>query len=353
MATNTGTYDISSLLNFRGPETAAEFGLDTIAEVLQEDLAVWNQTVSEMVTDLAEITTDRQRVYGTSGAGEMQETDEYGKTSTQKAEVGDTVAFPLRLMQYNLGWTAKYLQVARPSDLAAQQINAEKAHWKRIQKEIKKAIYGPANYTYRDHLIDNVELDVKRFLNADGAGIPDGPNSETFDGSTHTHYDAVNGVTANALTDAINDVIEHGHGGAVKVGINKADESAVRALTGFVPFPDPRLIYRASDTPAQTLDISRLDNRAIGIFGGAEVWVKSWVLDNYYFIWDSAESGKPLAMRQREQEALQGLRLAFENADYPLYVKDMEAEFGFGVWTRTNGLVLYVGGGTYVAPTIT
>jgi hypothetical protein len=351
MATNTGTYDISSLLSFR-QQTAADFGLDTIAEVLASDLAAWNQTVTEMVQEMAEVTTDRQRVYGTSHAGEMQEVDEYGKASTQKAEVGDTVGFPLRLMQYNLGWTAKYLQVATPADLAAQQIAAQDAHWRRIQKEIKRAIYGATNYTFRDHLIDNVELNIKRFVNADGAGVPNGPNGEVFDPDTHTHYDAINGVTANALTAAINDVIEHGHGGAVKVGINKADESAVRALSGFVAYPDPRIVYRATDTPGQTLDISRLDNRAIGIFGGAEVWVKSWVLDNYYFVWDSQDVNKPLAFRQRTQETLQGLRLAASNIDYPLYVDFMEAEFGLGVWTRTNGLVLYTGGSSYVSPTI-
>lgn len=352
MATNTGTYDISSLAAFRDI-SAAEFGLDTIAQTLEADLAAWNQMVTEMVTDMAEVTTDRQRRYGTSIAGEMQEVDEYGRASTQKAEAGDTVGFPLRLMQYNLGWTAKYLQVATPADLAAQQLAAEDAHWRRIQKEIKKAIYIPTNYTFRDHLIDNVDLNIKRFVNADGGGIPNGPNGEVYDPATHTHYDAINGVTATALTNAINDVIEHGHGGAVKVGINKADESIVRALTGFVAYPDPRIVFRATDTPANTLDLSRLDNRPIGIFAGAEVWVKSWVLDNYYFIWDSDDPNKPLAMRQRTQETLQGLRLAAENADYPLYVQFMEAEFGFGVWTRTNGLVLYVGGGTYVAPTIT
>ena len=30
----------------------------------------------------------------------------------------------------------------------------------------------------------------------------------------------------------------------------------------------------------------------------------------------------------------------------------MEAEFGIGVWTRTNGLVHYTGGSSYTDPTI-
>lgn len=351
MGTNTGTYDISSLLKVTF-QTVAEFGMDTIAQVLQRDLAAWNAMVSEMVSELCEVTTDRQRIYGTSVAGEMLEVDEYGLAPTQKAAPGATVGFPLRLFQYNIGWTAKYLQVATPADLATQQLAAEKANWREIQRQLKKAIYPSANYTFRDHLIDNVELAVKRFVNADGAGIPDGPNGETFDGAAHTHYDASNGWSASELTEAINSVIEHGHGGNVKVAINKADETAVRALEGFVAYVDPRIVLQTTEAPAQRLDISRLDNRPIGIFGGAEVWVKSWAIDNYPFIWDAADPNKPLAYRQRTQESLQGLRIAFENADYPLYAKDMESEFGIAVWTRTNGLVHYTGGSSYSDPII-
>ena len=355
MAPNTGTYDIATLQAVR-IQTAAEYGLDTIQRVLQADLDAHNALVREMVSEMAEVTTERQRVYGTSVGGEMLEVDEYGLAPTQKAAPGATVGFPLRLFQYNIGWTAKYLQVATPADLAAQTLAAETAHLRAITRDMKRAIYISGNYTFRDHLIDNVELAVKRFVNADGAGIPDGPNGETFDGGTHTHYDANNGWDATELTNAINSVIEHGHGGNVKVAINKDDETAVRGLTGFVPYIDPRLatstIASTTGVPAQTLDISRLDNRAIGIFAGAEIWVKSWALDNYPFIWDAADPNKPLAFRQRGQEALQGLRIAFENADYPLYARDMEAEFGIGVWTRTNELVHYTGGSSYTDPTI-
>jgi hypothetical protein len=351
MPTNTGTYDIASLLEIRF-QTPAEFGLDTLAQSLAEDLAAWNEIVTEMVRDMAEVTADRQRIYGTSAAGEMQEVDEYGLSSTQKAEAGDTVGFPLRLFQYNIGWTAKFLQVASVRQLAQQQIAAEQAHWRAIQRDLKRAIYSPVNYTYRDHLIDNVVLNVKRFVNADGGGIPNGPNGEEYDPDVHTHYLANNGWSASVLNTGINSVIEHGHGSAVRVAINKADETAVRALSGFVPYPDPRLVYRATDTPGQTLDISRLDNRPIGIFGGGEIWVKSWALDNYPFIWDSGDPNKPLAYRQREQETLQGLRIAAENEDYPLLAKDQEAEFGVAVWTRTNGLVIDMAGASYTVPTI-
>jgi len=351
MAPNTGTYDIATLLATRN-QSAADFGLDTIERVLAADVAAHNAIVQEMVSDMCEVTTDRQRIYGTSADGDMQEVDEYGRAPTQRALPGDTVGFPLRLFQFNLGWTAKFLQSATPADLAIQVQSAEKAHLRGIQLQLKRAIFSNANYTFVDHLVDNVSLAVKRFVNADSAKIPDGPNGETFDGATHDHYQAEASLTAAFLTDIINNVIEHGHGNSVKVALNKADETAARGLSGFVAYPDPRIIYRNSDTPGQTLDIARLDNRAIGIFAGAEVWVKSWAIDNYPFVWDSGDPNKPLAFRQRAQQNLQGLRIAAENADYPLYAKFMEAEFGIAVWTRTNGAVLKTDNATWADPTI-
>jgi hypothetical protein len=347
----TGTYDISTLLATRF-QSAAAFGLDTIQQVLEADVAAHNAIVTEMVGGLCEVTSDRQRRYGTSASGEMVEVDEYGRSQTQVERPGATVGFPMRLFQFGLGWTGKYFETHTPADMAVMVQSAQKAHLRGVQREIKRAVYLSANYTFNDFLVDRVDLAVKRFLNADSAGIPDGPNGEIFDGATHTHYDANAGLTADATKAVINDVIEHGHGNSVKLAISRTDETTVRGLTGFVAYPDPRIIYRASNTPGTTLDISRLDNRAIGIFEGAEVWVKPWAIANYMFAWDDSDPNKPLAYRQREQQTLQGLRIAATLNTHPLYAQYMEAEFGVGVWTRTNGAVLYFGGGGYVNPTI-
>lgn len=347
----TGTHDINTLLAARFA-SAVDYGLDTIQQVLAADVAAHNAIVTEMVGDLCEVTTDRQRRYGTSVDGDMVEVDEFGRAPTQVAKPGSTVGFPLRLFQFAIGWTEKWLQLHTAADMATATQNAEKAHLRAIQRDIKRAIYGNTNYTFNDFLVDKVDLAVKRFVNADGAAIPDGPNGETFDGSAHTHYDALASLTAAGLKANINDVIEHGFGGAVRVAINKADETAVRALSGFVAYPDPRIVYRNSDTPGQTLDISRLDNRAIGIFEGAEVWVKPWAIQYYSFAWDAASPSKPLAFRQRDSASLAGLRIAANMSTYPLYAQYMEAEFGIGVWTRTNGSVLYFNNGSWADPTI-
>lgn len=354
MATNTGTHDISTLLAVKH-QSVAEFGEDTIAEVLQADLAAHNLIVSDMLSDLAASTADRQRISGTSLNGEMVETDEYGRAATQKATPGQTVGFPLRKFQYAIGWTRDFMKVATPADLAIAMQTAQKAHLQRLRREIQRALFLSSNYTFNDHLIDNVALAVKRLVNADNALIPEGPNGETFDGTSHTHYNARVGTLAASDVDAlIADVLEHGHGGQLKIVINTSNVAAISALTGFTPLTGAFVTPgSASPTTAQTLDHTRANNRIIGYWAGAyEVWTKPWGISNYFLAYDASDGAKPLAFRERVQPALRGLRIAAEIDLYPLRAQYMEAEFGLGVWNRTNGAVLFTGDTTYTDPTI-
>jgi hypothetical protein len=57
-------------------------------------------------------------------------------------------------------------------------------------------------------------------------------------------------------------------------------------------------------------------------------------------------------MRERRPGSFM-LTLMAEDERHPLRARAWEAEYGFGVWTRTNGAVLYTGGTSYVSPTIT
>lgn len=351
----TGTHDISSLFAAR-IQSVAEFGIDNIARIFANDLAAHNRIVADMLGEFAEYTTDRQRIYGASVNGDMVEVDEYGRSSTQKPVAGSTVGFPLKMFQFALGWTEKWMQIHTPNDMALMLQAAKMAHLRKIQAEVKRALLLSSNYTFRDFLVDNVDLGVKRLVNADSAAIPDGPNGEQFDGSSHTHYIArVSTLAISDVTSLINTVVEHGNGGQVRIAINRSDEATWRALTGsggFIAYPDPRIVYRVTDTPGTTLDITRLDNRAIGVIGAAELWVKPWIPANYALCWD-ATGPKPLCMRQRAQTSLQGLRIAATNSNYPLTAQYMEDEYGLGVWNRTNGAVLYTGGTSYTDPTIT
>lgn len=350
-AAKTGTMSIADLRAARFQSVAA-FGSNTISEVFQADLEVHRAIVADLLGPLVDFTSDRQRIYGTSDRGAMVETDEYGRAPTQKVTGGVTVAFPLRNYAFPVGWTRKYLKNAKVGELLDQYTGAKKAHALQVARQIKRAMYLSANYTWRDMHVDNVDLAVKRFLNADSAAIPDGPNGEQYDGTTHTHYDAIASITAASLTAAIRDVVEHGNGGTVHVCINIADEATIRALTGFTAYIDPRLSLNANAREAtKRLDITRLDNRAIGIFDSAEVWLKPWAIQNYALTFDSTSPNKPLVIRTRDGKA-PTLEITAEIDTFPLQAQYMESEFGVAVWNRTNGGVLYFGGGSYTDPTI-
>lgn len=355
MPMKTGTLDITALKSYRF-QTVAEFGEDTAAKVLQADLAVHNELVNDLVSNFALPTTDLQKRAGVSVAGGvMYEVDEYGRGPAQRDFGGQTVGFPLRKFQIALGWTANFMRVKTPGDLADQQIGIEQAHLRRIQFEFKRALLTPTNYTFRDHLVDGVDLAVKALYNADSSSIPNGPNGETFNGATHTHYLFNNGLATAAVDALINTVIEHGFGGKIVIFINSANETAFRALTGFTPFVDARFVQGTANTHVErAVDITRLDNRAIGYYGAAEIWVKPWMIANYCFCFDISSELKPLCFRERTGSSMRGLQIVSEIPIYPLYSKHMEAEFGLGVWNRGNGAVLYFAGGAvaYVAPTL-
>ena len=356
MPTQTGTHDINWLLASRY-QSVMDLDMDAVVAVLRADLAAHNALMLDLLGEFADVTTERQLTYGGGVGGEMVQVDEYGRAPTQRApSTAATIGLPLHKYQFALGWTETALRVRTAADIATAQLNAEGAHRRAVQRDIKRALFLSSNYTHVDYLVDGVSLSVKRLINADSSLIPAGPNGESFDGATHTHYDFNNGLSAAAVTAAINDVVEHGWGSQVRVAIARANETAFRALTGFTAYQDPRLVFGASTTgvPDTRLDLTRMDNRAIGLFGAAEVWVKPWVPTDYLVAYDAGATDKPLAFRQREQTALQGLRIAATLSAFPLVAEYMEVEYGIGVRNRTAASVLYFAAGAvaYVDPTI-
>lgn len=355
MAVNTGTYDISALLEVRNTSAAA-FGMDTIAAVLNAELEAHNQNVAAIMSDLVEGTKDVQNIYGSSTDGAMVEVDEYGLGPTQAPRVGSQVAFPMRKFQFNTGWTNDFFRRATPSDFAQSAIDAQAAHLKKIRQIVAQAVFGSSNYTWVDKFGKGISLGVKRFVNADSAAIPDGPNGETFDGSTHTHYDATASLTNANLLASLQDVVEHGHGTGLRIAINRTNLAAVAALSDFTKLLDLENLVAttASTTARAALDTTRLDNLMVGIFNGAQVWVRPWVPANYAFVYSAGDARKPVRVRVPDWQGVLApqLSLAATYNQHPLTAQAYESYFGAGVWTRTNGAVLYFGGASYTDPTI-
>lgn len=353
MPLSTGTLDVSSLLRNQAPVGSEGLLQDEVAAAFQADLDVHNRLVTDMMTGLAETTTDRQRLFGSTATGEMQEVDEYARATTQKVSGGQTLGFPLRLFQFAVDWTRKFIENQPVSELANQLRAAQTAHRQRLLRQIKRAFYLSANYTFRDRLVAPVvDLAVKRFLNADGTPIPLGPNGEVFNGATHTHYLASATLTAASVQSLVDTIAEHGvpEGGTIRLNIARADRASFEALAGFKAYPDPRIIP-VTGTNQQTIELNRLDNLAIGTFGGAEVWVKPWAVQNYVLGHIYGGSGdKPLVVRTRNGQ--NALTIAAELNIYPLHAQYLEAEFDAAVWNRSAGAVLFFAGGVFADPNV-
>ena len=356
----TGTYTIADLTdNAFATTTVQEFGMDRMNDAIVADLEMHNRRVNEMMGDLAQPTTERSTIYGTNADSDMVIADEFTRGPTQKITRGSKVEFPLEKYQFAIGWTADYLRRATVTDMALRQVSARQAHLRRLQLDVKNAFFGATNYTFTDRFVDGNDLAVKRLVNADSGTIPNGPNGETFNGATHTHYDAIDWASANAaariafIQGLFSDLVEHGHGADVRLYVNKAQETDIRALTpNFTALPPPNVIQATSNTVAVgTLDITRADNRLIGYFDGFPVYTKPWIPANYFLTFAAGDAGKPLRMRRSTVAGEQGLFIAGQIITHPLQAQYMETFHGFGVYTRTNGVIGYLGAGTYAVPT--
>jgi hypothetical protein len=354
MATPIGTYTLADLRANRFT-SVTDFGVDNINLILQRDLANHNEIVAELQGELADRTTDKQRVYGASIDGDMVKVDEFARSATKKPAVGSGVGFPLNNFQYPVGWDERWIKRAMVGEMAERALAAEMAHMKAHRREIKQALFLSTNYTFRDiNSTPITDLAVKRLVNADSMAIPNAPDGTSFNAATHTHYLATATLTTAGLTAAINTLIEHGFGERIMAAVHYADAATFTALSGFVPAPDYRTI--PANSAAYTRDVTNpgsLFNRFLGIYGAAEIWVKPWAVQNYTFIWDANSVMKPLVLREDTVAGFQGLRLAATLETYPLYAQYFEAMFGYGVWTRTNGVSYQYNNATYSDPTIT
>jgi hypothetical protein len=338
-------------------QTVADFGEDRAYDAVAAMLEAHNEIMATLYDDLLDRTTDRLRRYGTTDLMTMTKTDEMGRPPAQKIAPGAVAGFPLESFQGTWQGTRKYFEVVTVSELMGQVKAMQDADVQRLILEVQRAVFVPTNYTFDDYLVDhinNLPLPVKAFLNADSLGIPPGPNGETFDGTTHTHYLATASLVTANLVAALETVLEHYAAGQALIYINRGSETTIRAMTpNFVALQNMGIVGATTANQfagVGTLKTVPIYNRLIGEFNGAEVWVKPWIPAGYIFIF-LRNQPKPLVLRTRT--ATSGtLTLEARDERCPLRAETYEREFGVGVWNRTNGAILYTGGGTYTAPAL-
>lgn len=335
-------------------QSVIQFGEDLAWQSISVALDAHNSQLTDMLGNFVDRTTDARRSYGTGDTKSMDEMDQWGQADAQKISAAVTVDFPLRRYGNSLQWTRQWMQSNSVAQLAAEVSSIMDADRQNVIKQIKRAVYLSSNYSFTDKLgfPANISLAVKAFANNDGSGYPVGPNGETF-ATSHTHYLANATLTTTAATNLIIAVQEHYNTGTPVVIINSADEAAWRALTGFQAYVDSRLTLNANANQAvQRLNYSDLYNRAIGIYGNAEVRIRPWAIANYAFCYIEGQS-PVLAMRTPSQAPELGdLQFNYEDERLPLRARSYERQFGVGVWQRVGGAVLQFSNGSYVNPTI-
>jgi hypothetical protein len=336
-------------------QTIAQFGEDRAFDAIQAGFDAQNNLLNQALDGLVEKTGDRQRRYGGTDNMTFGLLDQYGTPDAQKVTAGVTIGVPLNGLGRSLQWTYTAFQRMTGAQMAAQTTALMLGDRLAVLRLLKTAWMTPTNYSFLDVLVDNVSLPVKALVNADGAAIANGPNGETFNGSSHTHYLATASLVAADLTALSDTLVEHTAEGNLVFYINKAQQTAVSALTGFTAIQPVRV------TPASTtafvegdLEPMQLNNRLIGVFGNssAEVWVKPWVPANYILGAVLNHPMRPFLMRQ-DPVLGSDLHVIYEDEVHPLRARGTGRTFGFGVWNRTAAAVLYTGGGSYVTPTIT
>lgn len=334
------------------PQTIVEYGEDRLYQQFQDILDIHNRILQDMTSQLCENTTIRVTRYGSYTKAKFTKANEYSVPTAQKAAItGDNLGFPLDPYEAAVQWTKKYMEKRTVAEMAVTFNAITDGDIDNVYGAIRNAIFTPTNYNFVDAEVDNYVIPVKAFFNADGMYIPPDAFNNTYNGATHTHYLATSALTASNVQSLVDTVMEHMNTGSALVYINRGNEAAVRALTGFVAYQDSRIIPAQNTvTATQSLAPNNVNNRAIGLLAGAEIWVKPWIPLNYMFCFNP-DFAKPLAFR-RPENGNGNLAIEAEWEDYPLRAQAVRREFGVAVWRRQNGAVLYIGGASYVAPTL-
>jgi hypothetical protein len=361
---NFGTLSISDLLRVNNT-AVIDFGRQDVFRVIREFFAASNQIVNEQLALFSERTTERAVGVGAPVTTVVTFTDEFGVPDALKVSGAAQMGFPLQKHTLSRQWTYQWMRKHTPQEMAAQAQAAAVADVLGVQYSLRKAIFQPVNYNHVDRLYDYMVLFVKAFANADGFPIPASPNGQVFNPNTHTHYmGTVNTFPSpDDLVALTRNVREHYSTGRLVLFVEEAfgdymNNNRLTTYTDFVPLIYPDINYATTQTFARaTIEPNNAANRQIGLFQGAEVWVKPWIPANTAFAFMQG-ARKPVAMRiPNDMGGDNGdFRAIFDDDQYPNECEVLEREYGFGVQDRVSGAVMSYGGGTpsatYTTPAI-
>ena len=324
------------------------------AEITNDPL--WSSLVSYQ--DVPEV---EYRVGVSNGFGDFTE---YGRADSKRADTEGHM-LPLLAKDRMLGWTWKYLQEARIS-----QIDADIADAIKDAKDLYRVQYLTRLLKRGDDTglegLGSTGISTGFATAAASTGVdytPPAHNGNTFT-SDHEHYIGIAGgaFTDAVFTDSKDELREHGHEPPYEFIIGTSDESTVRGLTNFVEVANFG-VSLGNDTAVSTLGVEAQMNGSyyIGAIHDFMVRVMPGMPQYYGFGWKSygANSQRnPLRIRLKKGTTTPLVR-AFSDprsgagAAYPLQELMLYTQLGVGVANRTNGTARYVNNATWADGTPT
>jgi hypothetical protein len=306
--------------------------------------------------------------------------DDFEKASEFGQPRGTRTAAGYKSRGYSFDWfdlatryTWRYLIETSREQVESVHNAVLEADRKLLFREILQAALTKENSTV-DPLKTNVNMGpitVFRFFNNDGE-VPD-PYKTTTHAGTHQHYLNSGAASFDAvdIQDMENHLRHHGHeAGTFILLVNRVEslviQAFVKGVTGaiydFIPSQAllPWLFTQANiavgGIPAQAPAEVAGHPGFVGTYGKFNVVEDDWMPVGYMFGFASGGDRaltNPIALREHENPALQGLMLAEgPRADYPLLDSFYQRGFGTGVRVRDAGVLMQVSAGAYTTPTV-
>lgn len=289
---------------------------------------------------------------------------EYARPDQKRA---DTTGHMLPLLSFDraLGWTWDYLRKARTSQVQADIADAIKDardKW-RVQILTRLLQRGDDSGTAKGL---GSSGESPGFATDEGSTavdfVPPAYGGTTFD-NTHEHYVGIAGgaATLASFQDAKEEIREHGHEPPYEFITGPSDETAIRALTGFVAADSAHVEYGAMQ------DRVRFSQMAVGPglypIGALEdfrIWVMRGMPQYYGFGWKSyGPNSQRNPVRIRLEKGMSQFQImAFPDNSLPGSAQPLKGlylftEFGVGVADRTNGTARYWNNATWADGTPT
>jgi hypothetical protein len=295
----------------------------------------------------------------------MNQFTEYGRPDAARA-VTEGHMLPLMAFDRGLGWTWDYLRKARLGQIQADIADGIKDVRDRWRVNILTRLLQRGDDSGALKGLGASGLSAGFATTAASTGVDFTPPTVggTAFASTHEHYVGITGgaMTAALFSDVKDELREHGHEPPFDFILGPTEETATRALTGFVAAPSVGVVYgNSTNVAALPVEADMNGSYFIGVISDIRVRVLRGIPQYYGFGYKSYgpnSQRNPVRIRLQKGQSRPQVTAMIDprsgaGAAYPLQFMTLFTEFGVGVSDRTAGTPRYNNSATWADGTPT